>query len=79
MGLSGRQLAARAKNNPSFLHALSVASGGRLLPQAGGVLVLAGDGTPIGAVGVAGDLDDEDEACAIAGVKAAGLSIGQEG
>lgn len=79
MGHSGRELSVRAKNNPSFLQALAVASGGKLLPQTGGVLVLAGDGERLGSVGVSGDSGEEDEACAIAGVRSAGFSTGQEG
>lgn len=77
-GYSGRELAVRAKNNPNFLQALAVASGGRLLPQTGGVLIKAGDGTSLGAVGVSGDSGEVDEACAIEGVRSAGFVTGQE-
>lgn len=73
MGHSGRELNERAKANPSFLQALAVASGGKLLPQTGGVLIFGEDGERLGAVGISGDSGDNDEACAIAGVNAAGF------
>ena len=46
-----------------------------LVPVPGGVLVRdPNTNAVLGAVGVSGDLSDKDEACAIEGVKAAGLS-----
>lgn len=74
MGESSRQLGERLKDRPSFLGALSDMSGGKVVPVAGGVLVLQ-DGAIIGAVGVSGGTSDEDEACAIEGIKAAGLEF----
>lgn len=73
MGVGGRELAKRAESHPSFFAALSDASGGRIFPVPGGVLVKNSTGTIIGAVGISGDLPQNDEACAIAGVTAAGL------
>ena len=52
--------------------ALATVSGGRLVPVPSGVLILSGDEV-IGAVGISGDNSDNDEACAVAGVAAAGL------
>ncbi|MGZ8499343.1 MAG: heme-binding protein, partial [Candidatus Binatia bacterium] len=43
-----------------------------VVPVAGGVLIIDGADI-IGAVGVSGGTADEDEACAIAGIKAAGF------
>jgi len=40
---------------------------------AGGVLIMDGDEI-VGAVGVTGGTSDEDEACAIEGIKAAGFA-----
>jgi uncharacterized protein GlcG (DUF336 family) len=74
MGESSRQLGERLKDRPSFLGALSDMSRGKVVPVAGGVLVLQ-DGAIIGAVGVTGGTSDEDEACAIEGIKAAGLEF----
>ena len=53
--------------------ALAAASGGRIIPVAGGVLILDENSNVIGAVGVTGDSSDNDESCAIAGIEAAGL------
>ena len=53
------------------LHLLGLAQG-RLVPVPGGVLIKDGDRL-LGAVGVSGDTSDNDEACAIAGIEAAGL------
>jgi len=72
MGISSRALAEVAEQRPNFFNSIAVASGGRAIPAAGGVLVRDG-GMLIGAVGVTGDASDVDEACAIAGVRAAGL------
>jgi uncharacterized protein GlcG (DUF336 family) len=63
-GLSGK--------NPTFMAAVSVASGGRLVPVPGGVLIKENNRT-IGAVGISGDNSDADERTAIAGIEAIGL------
>ena len=39
MGFGGREFARRAAGNPAFIQALSVASGGRVIPVPGGVLI----------------------------------------
>ena len=74
MGFGGREFARRVAAGPIFLNALMAASGGRVVPAPGGVLIRAKDGTVIGAVGISGDTSDNDEACAVAGIKAAGLT-----
>jgi len=74
MGFGTRELAERAAKNPAFVGALSAVSQGRMVPSPGGVLIAAADGEVIGAIGISGDTGDNDEICAIAGVKAAGLS-----
>ena len=74
MGMPSRSLEKRALERPHLVEALVAASGGRLVPVAGGVLVRDGDGEIIGAVGVTGDTSDNDEACAVAGIEAAGLA-----
>jgi uncharacterized protein GlcG (DUF336 family) len=72
MGFGGRELARRAAAAPAFVTALTAASEGRIIPVPGGVLIRDG-GTIIGAVGISGDLSEQDEACAVMGIKAAGL------
>lgn len=76
IGAGSRVLADRIGTGPAgeaFVTAAAVASGGRLVPVAGGVLVRDASGAVLGAVGVSGDLSDKDEACAVAGIAAAGL------
>lgn len=74
MGISSRQLRDRLADRPTFVNALAVASGGRLVPVPGGVLIRDAAGAVIGAVGVSGDTSDKDEYCAIFAVEAAGYT-----
>jgi uncharacterized protein GlcG (DUF336 family) len=74
MGLGSRTLASRAPKQPAFFTALAAVSGGRLVPGPAGVLIRDKDGDVIGAVGISGDVADNDEKCAIAGIQAAGLT-----
>ena len=73
MGVGSRTLGKRAEERPHFIAAVTHAVGGSLIPVAGGVLI-KGDGGVIGAVGVTGDTSDNDEAAALAGIVAAGLT-----
>jgi uncharacterized protein GlcG (DUF336 family) len=73
MGFGSRTLFERSANTPMFFTALAAASQGRLVPNPGGVLIRDASGDVIGAVGISGDTSDKDEACAIAGIEAAGL------
>ena len=75
MGFGGREFARRvAAGGAVFLQALMVASEGRVVPAPGGVLVRDAAGDIVGAVGISGDASEQDEACAVAGIAAAGLS-----
>ncbi len=73
MGFGTRNLAGRAQRLPAFFGALADLARGRVLPVPGGVLVRSGTGQILGAVGASGDVADNDEACVVAGIKAAGL------
>ena len=74
MGFGGREFARRAAANPTFLQALMVASGGRIVPVPGGVLVRDAGGEIVGSVGISGDISDHDEVCAVHGIRSAGLT-----
>jgi uncharacterized protein GlcG (DUF336 family) len=74
MGESSRQLGNRLKELPAFLGALSAMTGGKVVPVAGGVLIMDGE-VILGAAGASGASADEDEACVIAGIQAAGLQF----
>lgn len=73
MGADSRVLAQRAAGNPAFFQPLAAVLDGHIAYSPGGVLVRR-DGAVIGAVGVSGDTGDCDEACALAGLAAAGLA-----
>jgi uncharacterized protein GlcG (DUF336 family) len=73
MGFGGRELARRAAAQPQFIGALVDASGGRMVPGIGGVLIRTAEGELLGAVGISGDVAENDEICAVAGIEAAGL------
>jgi uncharacterized protein GlcG (DUF336 family) len=72
MGMGSRALYQRAQEQPYFIDAVNTIAKGALVPVPGGVLILDG-ATLVGAVGVSGDTSDNDEACAVAGITAAGL------
>src|SRR5207244_11481311 len=73
MGFGGREFARRAAANPGFVQALTVASGGRIVPVPGGVLIRDAAGEIIGSVGISGDTSDKDEICAVHGIRSADL------
>lgn len=77
MGMGSRGLAKRAETHPSFVHSITALAGGQVVPVPGGVLIFGGEAL-LGAVGVSGALPDQDEACGLAGIAAAGL-IGEPG
>ena len=74
LGISSRKIAEMASERPTFIGSLGPISPHGVVPAAGGVLVVDEDGELVGAVGVTGDTSDNDEACALAGIAAAGLS-----
>ena len=67
-----RALFQRAQEQAYFIGAVNTLAQGALVPVPGGVLIQDG-GVLLGAVGISGDTSDNDEACAIAGIEAAGL------
>ncbi len=73
LGLSSRKIGDMAIERPTFVGSLGPISPHGVVPAAGGVIVVDEDGYPIGAVGITGDTSDNDEACTLAGIAAAGL------
>jgi len=73
LGVSSRKIAEMAVERPTFITSLGGLANPGVIPAAGGVLV-ADDGKLVGAVGITGDTSDNDEACALAGLAAAGLA-----
>src|SRR5579863_2742009 len=75
LGVSSRKIAEMAAERPGFVASLGALSLRGVIPAAGGVLVVDGSGDVLGAVGITGDSSDNDEACALAGIEAAGLKV----
>lgn len=73
LGMGSRALFERAEQQPFFIAAANDAIG-PLIPVPGGVLLTTAEGQLIGAVGISGDTSDNDEAAAVAGASAAGLT-----
>jgi uncharacterized protein GlcG (DUF336 family) len=73
LGIGSRAIAARAAVAPAFVSAVNALAGGRLIPVPGGVLIRSSSKAIIGAVGITGANSDQDEACAAAGIAAAGF------
>jgi uncharacterized protein GlcG (DUF336 family) len=72
-GVPSRRLGEMAVERPHFVGAVGSLAPHGLVPVAGGVNVVDGDGRIIGAVGVSGDTSDNDEVAALAGIAGAGL------
>jgi len=73
LGAGSRALHARAEQQAYFINAVNALADGNLVPVAGGLVVRDGQGNAIGAVGVTGDTSENDEACVLAGIEAAGF------
>jgi uncharacterized protein GlcG (DUF336 family) len=73
LGLGSRAIFERAQKQPYFVDAVNTLAQGAIIPVPGGVLVRDGDRKVLGAIGISGDSSDNDEACAIAAITAAGL------
>lgn len=76
MGVSSRSLAGVAIQRPDFMNALIDVADGKIMPVPGGVLIRDAENKLIGAVGISGDVSDQDEYCAIAGIESVGLYAG---
>ena len=74
LGVSSRRIAEMASERPTFIGAAASLAPQGLVPAAGGIIVEDEGGAPIGAVGATGDSSDNDEACVLAGIAAAGLT-----
>jgi uncharacterized protein GlcG (DUF336 family) len=74
VGQGSRNLNKMAADRPQFVAALTHVVGGTFIPVPGGALIRNAAGDVVGAVGVSGDTSDNDEACGVAGIKAAGFT-----
>jgi uncharacterized protein GlcG (DUF336 family) len=72
--MGSRAIFKRAVEQPYFVDAVNTMARGAVVPVPGGVLISDKSGTLLGAIGISGDTSDNDEAAALAGIEAAGLS-----
>src|SRR5574341_1139291 len=73
LGRSSSLVRMRTEERPLFMNYLINASGGKIFPEGGGMLIRDARGEVIGAVGVTGDTQERDEELAAHGIRAAGL------
>ena len=78
LGMGTRALMNRAEQQAYFVQAVNGVLGGDMVPVPGGVLIRDAAGALVGAVGISGDTSDNDEAAALAGIAAAGLTAQTE-
>jgi uncharacterized protein GlcG (DUF336 family) len=78
MGMSSRAIAQLASERPQFAGALTTLAAGKLVPAAGGLLIRDSRDEVVGAVGVSGDISDNDEECARLGIQSVGLASDSE-
>ena len=78
LGMGTRALMNRAEQQAYFVQAVNGLLGGDMVPVPGGVLIRTAEGELVGAVGISGDTSDNDEAAALAGIAAAGLTAQTE-
>jgi uncharacterized protein GlcG (DUF336 family) len=72
MGRASRLVLQKQREKPVFMDNLLELADGPMFLEAGGQLIRDAAGEVIGAVGVTGDAGEMDDACAIAGIHAAG-------
>ena len=70
---SSRAVLAKAREKPPFMDSLQDLSDGPLFLEGGGQLIRDETGEIVGAVGATGDVNEMDDICAIAGIRAAGF------
>jgi uncharacterized protein GlcG (DUF336 family) len=73
LGRSSKLVRVRHEEKPIFMRYLIAASGDRIFPEGGGMVIRDSSGHAIGAVGVTGDTDECDEELAVHGIHAVGL------
>ena len=74
LGVSSRAIGKMAEERPHFIASIGDMGEGGMVPAGGGVIIVDGDGTIVGAIGVTGDTSENDEACAFAAIDGQGLT-----
>ena len=78
LGRSSSLVRVRAEQRPLFMDFLFKASEDKIFAEGGGMLIRAADGAVLGAVGVTGDTQEQDEALAAHGIRAASLKTDED-
>jgi uncharacterized protein GlcG (DUF336 family) len=78
LGRSSSLVRMRAEERPMFMEYVIRASGDRIFPEGGGMLIRDQDGEMIGAVGVTGDTQERDEELAGYGIRTAGFKTDED-
>ena len=78
LGRSSSLVRVRTEQRPLFMDFLFKASEEKIFAEGGGMLIRAADGALLGAVGVTGDTQEQDEALAAHGIRAAGLKTDED-
>jgi uncharacterized protein GlcG (DUF336 family) len=73
LGRSSSLVRIRNEEKPAFMRYLLSATDDKIFPEGGGMLIRAGNGEVVGAVGVTGDTEEKDEELAAFGIRAAGF------
>jgi uncharacterized protein GlcG (DUF336 family) len=69
---SSRQVLEKFREKPAFMDTLRDLADGPIFLEAGGQLIRDRSGEIVGAAGVTGDVNEVDDICAMAGIRAAG-------
>lgn len=78
LGRSSSLVRERAEVRPLFMDFLFKASADKIFAEGGGMLIRAANGELLGAVGVTGDTQEQDETLAAHGIRAAGLKTDED-
>ncbi len=78
LGRPSRLVLQKAKDKPLFMDSVVNLADGPIFLEGGAQLIRDPSGEVIGAVGVTGDTNQMDDACAIAGIHAAGLKTDED-
>ena len=72
-GTGTRAIADRAEKQAYFINSVCNLMNGDFIPVPGGIIIKDKEDNIIGAVGISGDLSDNDEIAGVAGINAAGF------
>jgi uncharacterized protein GlcG (DUF336 family) len=78
MGRSSRMVLQKQREKPVFMANLEALADGPMFLEGGGQLIRDTSGEVIGAIGVTGDVNEMDDICAIAGIRAAGYKADED-